>query len=66
MSKLLVFCIDALCASDIQIMRQMPHFGPLLRNGALVEKIAPVFPALTYSCHTSILTGTYVDVTDRP
>lgn len=60
MSKLLVFCIDALCASDIQIMRQMPHFGPLLRNGALVEKIAPVFPALTYSCHTSILTGTYV------
>ncbi len=60
MSKLLVFCIDALCASDVQIMREMPHFGQLLQEGALVEKIDPVFPALTYSCHTSILTGTYV------
>lgn len=60
MSKLLVFCIDALCASDIQTMKEMPHFGELLRAGALVEKIDPVFPALTYSCHTSILTGTYV------
>ncbi|MEA5143810.1 MAG: ectonucleotide pyrophosphatase/phosphodiesterase [Oscillibacter sp.] len=59
MPKLLVFCIDALCASDISLMRDMPHFGHLLRTGALVEKIDPVFPALTYSCHTSILTGTY-------
>ena len=59
MSKLLVFCIDALCASDIEAMRGMPHFGALLERGALVERIEPVLPALTYSCHTTILTGTY-------
>lgn len=61
MPKLLVFCIDALCASDIKYMKTMPHFGQILREGALVEKIDPVFPALTYCCHTSILTGTYVN-----
>lgn len=59
MSKVLVFCIDALCASDVARMRRMPHFAQLLERGALVEKIEPVLPALTYTCHTSILTGTY-------
>lgn len=60
MSKLLVFCIDALCTSDIEKMRAMPHFGPIIENGALVRNIMPVCPALTYCCHTSILTGCYV------
>lgn len=59
MPKLLVFCIDALCASDVAYMKTLPHFGKLLREGALVEQIDPVFPALTYTCHTSILTGVY-------
>ena len=58
--KLLVFCIDALCASDIQLMRGMPHFSRILESGSYVERLEPVFPALTYSCHTSILTGNYV------
>ncbi|NLJ79641.1 MAG: alkaline phosphatase family protein [Firmicutes bacterium] len=60
-NKLLVFCVDALCASDIEFLRSTPHFGKILKNGALVEKVLPVFPALTYPCHTSILTGTYVN-----
>jgi len=60
MPKLLVFCIDALCASDVDFMKTLPNFGWMLSRGALVEKIDPVFPALTYCCHTSILTGTYV------
>lgn len=60
MAKVLVFCLDALCASDIAIMKELPNFSKLLSTGSLVEKIDPVFPALTYPCHTSILTGTYV------
>lgn len=61
MSKLLVFCIDALCSSDVEAMRAMPHFGPYLERAAVVERIEPVWPALTYCCHTSIITGCYVD-----
>lgn len=59
MPKLLVFCIDALCAADLNFLRTLPHFGQILRQGAVVEAVEPIFPALTYSCHTSILTGTY-------
>ncbi len=61
MPKLLVFCIDALCASDIAYMKTLKNFGRMLESGALIEEIDPVFPALTYCCHTSILTGTYVN-----
>jgi len=60
MSKLLVFCIDALCPGDIEEMRAMPHFGPLISKASYVRHIAPVWPALTYCCHVSILTGCYV------
>lgn len=60
MSKLLVFCIDALCACDVDEMKNMPHFGEYLKNAAWVSEIEPVWPALTYCCHTSILTGCYV------
>ena len=61
MSKVLVFCLDALCACDVEEMRTMPHFGPYLERAAVVKHINPVWPALTYCCHTSIITGCYVD-----
>mgnify|MGYP001374565109 FL=1 len=61
MSKVLVFCIDALCPGDIGEMRNMPNFGPLIARSSYVKKIEPVWPALTYCCHTSIITGCYVD-----
>ncbi len=61
MSKTLVFCLDALCASDVEAMRAMPHFGRFMENCAMVRKIEPVWPALTYCCHVSMITGCYVD-----
>lgn len=61
MNKVLVFCLDALCNSDIEVMRKMPHFGKFMEKCALVQNIEPVWPALTYCCHTSIVTGCYVD-----
>ena len=61
MPKLLVFCIDALCASDIPFMKTLPNFGRILEHGALLEKVEPVFPALTYTCHTSIRQGPIPD-----
>lgn len=60
MSKVLVFCIDALCQSDLEEMRSMPHFGPFINKAAYVKNIEPVWPALTYACHVSVLTGCYV------
>ncbi len=57
MPKLLVFFIDALCAGDLAAMRDLPNFGPYLEKAAIVQELEPVWPAVTYPCHTSILTG---------
>jgi len=57
--KLMVLCIDALCDTDIAYMKTLPHFGWMLENGSLVQQVEPVYPALTYPCHVSILTGVY-------
>ena len=57
--KLLVFVIDALCSQDLEWMKTMPHFSMLFERGSYVKSILPVHPALTYSCHTAILTGRY-------
>lgn len=61
MGKVLVFCIDALAGCDLEAMREMPHFGPFMERAAGVREIEPTWPALTYCCHTSIITGCYVD-----
>ena len=59
--KLLVFMIDALCETDVEYMRTLPNFGWILKNGALVREMLPVYPSFTYPCHVSIMTGCYPD-----
>ena len=59
--KLFVFMIDALCETDVHYMRTLPNFGWMLRGGALVREVYPVYPSFTYPCHTSIMTGCYPD-----
>ncbi|MBQ6126227.1 MAG: alkaline phosphatase family protein [Erysipelotrichaceae bacterium] len=61
MSKLMVFMIDALCSSDLEYMRSLPNFSSVIDRGSYVRHLLPVHPALTYCCHTSILTSCYVD-----
>lgn len=57
MSKLLVFCLDALCTSDIEYMKTLSNFKWMFEKGSYVKHVEPVYPTLTYPCHCSILTG---------
>ena len=57
MSKLLVFCLDALCTSDIEYMKTLPNFKKIFDGGSYVKHVETVYPSLTYPCHCSILTG---------
>lgn len=57
MSKLLVFCLDALCTLDLEYMKTLPNFREVFEKGSLVKHVEPVYPTLTYPCHCSILTG---------
>jgi len=59
-TKLLVFCLDALCSLDLEYMRTLPHLGRVIAQGSYVHHVQPVYPSLTYPCHVSILTGNYV------
>jgi predicted AlkP superfamily pyrophosphatase or phosphodiesterase len=61
MSKLLVFCLDALCSLDLETMKTLPNLGWVIANGSYVRHAEPVYPSLTYPCHVSILTGNFVD-----
>ncbi|MBR2824720.1 MAG: alkaline phosphatase family protein [Solobacterium sp.] len=61
MKKLLVFMLDALCSGDIELMKTLPNFKKIIESGSYVAHLYPVHPALTYCCHTSIVTGKYVD-----
>lgn len=66
MSKLLVFCLDALCTSDIEYMKELPHFKMMFEKGSYVKHVEPVYPTLTYPCHCSILTGVTTEVHGVP
>ena len=57
MSKLLVFCLDALCTCDIEYMKTLPNFKKIIEGGSYIKHVEPVYPSLTYPCHCSILTG---------
>ena len=61
MGKLIVFCLDALCSLDIEFMKTLPNFAWLISNGSYVLHAEPIYPSTTYPCHTSIITGNYVN-----
>ncbi len=59
MSKyLILISIDALNAKDHAVFKHLPVFQDFIENGAYFPKVAPIYPSLTYPCHTSIITGT--------
>ena len=46
--KLFVFLLDALCASDVEFIKDLPHMGRIIREGALIEHVEPIYPSFTY------------------
>ncbi|NBD22970.1 alkaline phosphatase family protein [Paenibacillus glycinis] len=60
-TKLLVFCLDALCAMDMEYMKTMPNFKLLFEQGSWVNHMHSIYPSVTYPCHCSIITGNYVE-----
>ncbi len=59
--KLIVISMDALVFEDLAYLRQKPTFAWLLDNGSMVQRMKPVYPSLTYPCHTAMATGCFPD-----
>jgi predicted AlkP superfamily pyrophosphatase or phosphodiesterase len=58
---LIVLSVDALNKHDFDYINQLPNFKDFIENGAYVREVDSVYPSLTYTAHTSIITGTYPD-----
>ena len=59
-NKLFVFCLDALCTSDLDLMKEMPNFAWTFEKGSVVKHVEPIYPSFTYPCHCTIITGNTV------
>lgn len=53
----IVISIDAMITSDLEILRHDERLDGLLDGASVVKEMMPTFPALTYPCHVSIMTG---------
>lgn len=55
--KLFVLSMDAMVHEDVEYMMTKPNFRRLFEKRAEVERVQSVFPAITYPCHTTMMTG---------
>lgn len=59
--KLIVISFDALVYEDTQYLKNKPNFAYIMENGAMANRVKSIYPALTYPCHTTMITGCYPD-----
>ena len=57
--KLLLISLDAMIGKDIEILRTLPTFSPILEKASIVKSVETVYPSMTYTAHASIVSGTY-------
>jgi len=55
--KLLILSIDAMFSEDVDRLKAYPQLAPFLRRSVVARDMAPIYPALTYPCHVSIVSG---------
>ncbi|EKN65681.1 type i phosphodiesterase/nucleotide pyrophosphatase family protein [Neobacillus bataviensis LMG 21833] len=58
-NHLIIISFDCLSALDYPILKDLPHFQTILKNGTYVEKVETIYPSVTYPCHATIVTGNY-------
>jgi len=55
--KLLVLSIDAMFTENIERLKAYPALAPFFARCLTARNMAPIYPALTYPCHVSIVSG---------
>lgn len=61
MKKLIVVSADALLYEDLEILKDTPVVGHMMKEGAAVKRLRSIYPTLTYPNHTTMVTGRYAD-----
>ena len=55
--KLLVLSIDAMFSEDVEKLKKYARIAPFFERALVAKNMAPIYPALTYPCHVSIVSG---------
>ena len=55
--KLLILSIDAMFSEDVEKLKKYPRVAPFFDRALVSKNMAPIYPALTYPCHVSIVSG---------
>jgi len=58
-NHLIVISFDCLSSLDIPFLEELPNFRKLMDGAAICRQVDTIYPSVTYSCHTSIITGNY-------
>lgn len=56
---IIVISFDAVSCEDLEILKRLPNFSKLIREGALINNVESIYPSLTYPAHATIVTGKY-------
>ena len=57
--NLVVISFDCLAAYDYELIKTLPNFQRIFREGSYVRNVETIYPSLTYPCHTTIVTGNF-------
>lgn len=55
----IVISFDAVSCNDLGILKNLPNFSKIIKEGALINNVESVYPSLTYPAHATIVTGKY-------
>lgn len=57
----IVISYDAFSEDNWEIAKGLPNLSKLIKSGAVSTKLRSVYPTLTYTVHTTMMTGVYPD-----
>lgn len=57
----IVISYDAFSEDNWEMAKSLPNLSKLIKNGAVSTKLRSVYPTLTYTVHTTIVTGVHSD-----
>lgn len=52
---------DAMVYEDLAVLRELPAFGSVWSQAAIIKKNRSIYPTITYPCHTTMRTGCFPD-----
>ena len=57
--KLVILSLDAMITEDVEYLIDRPLVKKMINEGVWIKSLRTVYPANTYPCHSSMITGAY-------